>query len=77
MRQATRGGASGQAAGVHRTFDFREKSRVPGVRNVIVSFPDKTAVVTYDDAEATLDALTAATTNAGYPSALKSEPGRS
>jgi mercuric ion binding protein len=50
---------------------------VRGVRNVIVSFPDKTAVVTYDDAEATLDALTAATANAGYPSALKSEPARS
>lgn len=50
---------------------------VAGVKNVTVSFPDKTAVVTYDDAEATLDALTAATTNAGYPSALKSEPGQS
>lgn len=50
---------------------------VPGVQNVIVSFPDKTAVVTYDDAETTLDALTSATTNAGYPSALKSEPGQS
>lgn len=50
---------------------------VPGVKNVVVSFPEKTAVVTYDDAEANLDALTTATTNAGYPSALKNEPGQS
>ena len=50
---------------------------VPGVKNVVVSFPDKTAVITYDDAEATVDALTSATTNAGYPSALKSEPDQS
>jgi periplasmic mercuric ion binding protein len=50
---------------------------VPGVKNVVVSFPDKTAVVTYDDAEATLDALTSATTNAGYPSAAKRESGQS
>jgi mercuric ion binding protein len=50
---------------------------VPGVKDVVVSFADKTAVVTYDDTETTLDALTAATTNAGYPSALKSGPGQS
>ncbi len=50
---------------------------VSGVKNVVVSFPDKTALVTYDDAKATLDALTTATTNAGYPSALRSEPGQS
>jgi periplasmic mercuric ion binding protein len=50
---------------------------VPGVKNVVVSFPDKTAVVTYDDVEATLDVLTAATKNAGYPSTLKGEPGQS
>jgi mercuric ion binding protein len=39
---------------------------VKGVAKVDVSLRDKTAVVTYDDA------LTAATTNAGYPSAPKS-----
>jgi periplasmic mercuric ion binding protein len=44
---------------------------VPGVANVSVSFKDKTAVVTYDDGKVGLDALTAATTNAGYPSAPK------
>ena len=45
---------------------------VPGVTKVVVSFQDKTAIVTYDDAKADVKALTAATTNAGYPSAPKS-----
>ena len=44
---------------------------VPGVAKVTVSFKEKTAVVTYDDDKADLDALTAATANAGYPSAPK------
>jgi len=42
---------------------------VPGVTKVAVSYKDKTATVTYDDAKADVKALTAATTNAGYPSA--------
>lgn len=46
--------------------------RVPGVTNVAVSVEDKTAVVTYDDSKAQVDALVKATTNAGYPSAPKS-----
>jgi len=41
------------------------------VTNVVVSYQDKTAVVTYDDAKTELKALTSATTNAGYPSAPK------
>ncbi len=41
---------------------------VPGVAKVAVSFKDKTAIVTYDDGKADVKALTAATTNAGYPS---------
>jgi periplasmic mercuric ion binding protein len=45
--------------------------RVPGVTNVVVSAADKTAVVTYDDSKAEVDALVKATTNAGYPSAPK------
>jgi mercuric ion binding protein len=45
---------------------------VPGVKRAIVSYKEKTAVVTYDDASADLRALTAATGNAGYPSAPKS-----
>jgi periplasmic mercuric ion binding protein len=44
---------------------------VPGVTKVDVSYKDKTAVVTFDDARAGVNALTAATTNAGYPSAPK------
>lgn len=47
---------------------------VPGVRKVSVSYKDKTAVVTYDDSKADVTALTAATTNAGYPSAPASVP---
>jgi periplasmic mercuric ion binding protein len=46
---------------------------VPGVAKVTVSFKDKTAMVTYDDARVAVSALTAATTNAGYPSALRVE----
>lgn len=47
-----------------------EKSlgRVDGVTGVKVSYERKTATVTYDDEKATLAALTAATTEAGYPS---------
>ena len=45
---------------------------VPGVTNVVVSAEDKTAIVTYDDSKARVDALVKATTNAGYPSAPKS-----
>jgi mercuric ion binding protein len=45
---------------------------VPGVKQAVISYKDKTAVVTYDDAKADIQALIAATTNAGYPSAPKS-----
>jgi mercuric ion binding protein len=45
---------------------------VPGVVKVTVSYKDKTAVVTYDDAKADVHALTTATTKAGYLSAPKS-----
>ena len=45
---------------------------VPGVTHVDVSATDKTAVVTYDDSKANVDALVKATTNAGYPSSPKS-----
>jgi periplasmic mercuric ion binding protein len=44
---------------------------VRGVTKVAVSYEDKTATVTFDDAKTEVDALTAATTNAGYPSAPK------
>ena len=45
---------------------------VPGVAEVAVSYADKTAVVTFDDAKTAVPALITATTNAGYPAALKS-----
>ena len=45
---------------------------VPGVANVVVSYKDRTATITYDDAKAYLNQLTSATTNAGYPSAPRS-----
>jgi mercuric ion binding protein len=44
---------------------------VPGVAKAVVSFKDKSAVVTYDDSKTNVRALTAATTKAGYPSAPK------
>ena len=43
-------------------------AKVSGVENVTVSFEQKTATVTYDDQKTTTDALTSATTQAGYPS---------
>lgn len=45
---------------------------VPGVSHVTISFEDKTATVTYDDAKTAIPALVRATTDAGYPSAPKS-----
>jgi mercuric ion binding protein len=45
---------------------------VPGVARVAVSYEDRTATITYDDAKADVDQLTSATTNAGCPSAPKS-----
>jgi mercuric ion binding protein len=44
---------------------------VPGVAKVAVSYKDKTATITYDDAKADVNQLTSATTKAGYPSAPK------
>ena len=41
---------------------------VPGVNEVEVSYQEKTAVVTFDDDQTDIAALTAATTDAGFPS---------
>jgi mercuric ion binding protein len=41
---------------------------VSGVSKVDVSFAKKEAVVTFDDAKTSVNALTKATANAGYPS---------
>jgi periplasmic mercuric ion binding protein len=43
-------------------------SRVHGVSKVEASFKTKEAVVTYDDRQTNVDALTKATADAGYPS---------
>ena len=43
-------------------------AKVAGVKAAAVSYEKKTATVTYDDQQTTLAALTAATTQAGYPS---------
>ena len=44
--------------------------KVPGVHSAKVDFKAKRAVVTFDPARATTEALTKATTAAGYPSTL-------
>lgn len=43
-------------------------SKVEGVSQVSVSYPDREAVVTFDDALTSIEALTKATSDAGYPS---------
>lgn len=45
--------------------------KVPGVSAVTVDFDRKTAIVTYDADKAQPEALTKATTNAGYPSTVQ------
>jgi mercuric ion transport protein len=46
-------------------------SKVEGVSQVDVSFEKREAVVTFDDAKTSVQKLTKATTNAGYPSSVK------
>lgn len=45
--------------------------KVPGVGSAKVDFKTKSAVVAFDPAKATPDALTKATADAGYPSTVK------
>ena len=45
--------------------------RVEGVSSVDVRYEERDARVTFDDAKTSIEALTQATTNAGYPSTLK------
>ncbi len=49
----------------------KSMSAVAGVEKVDVSFENKTATVTFDDAKTTVDAIAAASENAGYPARLK------
>jgi len=44
--------------------------KVKGVKSAKVDYKTKTAVVVFDDATATVEAITAASTNAGYPARL-------
>lgn len=45
--------------------------KVQGVEKVAVSYEKKEAVVTFDDAKTSVEALTKATADAGYPSTPK------
>lgn len=45
--------------------------KVSGVSAVDVSYEKREAVVTFDDTKATVEALTKATGDAGYPSTIK------
>jgi mercuric ion binding protein len=47
--------------------------KVAGVKEAEVDYETKTARVIFDPAATTVEALTRATADAGYPSALKSE----
>lgn len=49
----------------------RSLEKVSGVSAVKVDFDKKTATVTYDPDKAKPEALTKATTNAGYPSTVQ------
>lgn len=46
-------------------------TRVEGVSDAKVSFEKSEALVTFDDAKTSVDALLKATGNAGYPSTIK------
>lgn len=46
-------------------------ARVDGVSRADVKFDQREAVVTFDNAKASVQKLTQATTNAGYPSTIK------
>jgi len=45
--------------------------KVDGVENIEVNLEKKEALVTFDDAKTTVEALVEATTNAGYPSTVR------
>ena len=58
---------------VHRIERLRlRQQRVEGVRSVEIDFEAKTATVTFDPSIASVEAIAAASTNAGYPAAPQS-----
>lgn len=48
--------------------------KVPGVSAASVDYDKREARVTFDDSKTTLDALTNATRDSGYPSTVKAAP---
>lgn len=48
-------------------------NKVEGVSQVDVSYQDLEAVVTFDDTTTSVETLTQATANAGYPSTVKAQ----
>lgn len=46
-------------------------NKVDGVSQVDVSYPDREAMVSFDDTQTSVEALIQATGNAGYPSTMK------
>lgn len=48
-------------------------TKVTGVTQVTVNLEKRQAVVTFDDAKTNIATLTKATTNAGYPSTVKTK----
>ncbi|NOU23247.1 MAG: mercury resistance system periplasmic binding protein MerP [Methyloglobulus sp.] len=46
---------------------------ISGIHQVSVDYPSKTATVQFDDTTTTVDNLTEATKDAGYPSSIKQE----
>ena len=53
----------------------KSMASVSGVLRVDVSFKAKTATVTFDDAKTRVDAIAAASTNAGYPARAANQGG--
>lgn len=49
-------------------------NKVEGVSSVDVRYEERDARVTFDDAKTSVEALTQATTKAGYPSTLRQNP---
>lgn len=47
--------------------------RVDGVQQAKANFDKREAVVTFDDSKTSVEKITLATTNAGYPSSLKAK----
>ncbi|BFN28256.1 mercuric transport protein periplasmic component precursor [Pseudomonas sp. SCT] len=49
-------------------------TKVNGVTGADVSYENREAIVTFDDARTSVEALIKATANAGYPASIKEKP---